>query len=225
MKSTTLSLFSVFLLLVLGVQVHAFSSTDKNYSYDENLDSYISSNIEFEEKLYGYDLRFYPDAGNRTEAQANKSSYDDRSNLSLCCSKQPLNINGKNAFEGYFFALVSEFNATKGISNAVPDTVARVIPGNGPFPTLGLPGSNDVFVTAADDIAGLSAKQLSKRLTIDSSDTFTVIKFPTPSSGIASPVNRLDKGFIGGGRTAGGAREFVIPNQRVPSGAITEVVK
>ena len=116
-------------------------------------------------------------------------------------------------------------DATKGVSNTVPDTVARVIPGNGPFPTLGLPGSKDVFVTAADDIAGLSAKQLSKRLTIDPSDTFTVIKFPTPSSGIASPVNRLDKGFIGGGRTAGGAREFVIPNQKVPSGAITEVIK
>lgn len=99
-----------------------------------------------------------------------------------------------------------------------------MIPGKGPFKTLGL-GKDDVFITAADDIAGLSAKQLSKRLAIDPSDTFTVIQFPVPSSGIASPVNRLYKAFIGRGRTAGGAREFVIPNQRVPPGAITEVVK
>ena len=39
-------------------------------------------------------------------------------------------------------------------------------------------------MTAADDIAGLNVAQLSMRLTIDPSDTFTVIKFPTPSSGL-----------------------------------------
>lgn len=31
-------------------------------------------------------------------------------------------------------------------------------------------------------------------------------------SGIASPINRTDPGFVGGGRTAGGAREFIIPS-------------
>ncbi|MCI0557996.1 MAG: polymorphic toxin type 10 domain-containing protein, partial [Nitrososphaera sp.] len=78
---------------------------------------------------------------------------------------------------------------------------------------------------AADDIAGLNAAQLSKRLTIDPSDAFTVIRFPTPNSGLATPINRLDKGFIGGGRTAGGAREFVLPNQPIPPGATIEVVR
>lgn len=81
-----------------------------------------------------------------------------------------------------------------------------------------------MFVTAADDIAGLSAKQIAQRLTIKEADTFTIIRFPTPQSGLASPVNRLDPGFIGGGRTAGGAREFVVPNSPVPAGARIEVI-
>jgi len=115
--------------------------------------------------------------------------------------------------------------AAKKIANEVPSTLARVIPGERAVTTLGRPGAQDVFVTAADDIAGLNASQLAKRLTIDPSDTFTVIKFPTPSNGLATPINRIDKGFIGGGRTAGGAREFVLPNQPIPSGAVMEVVR
>jgi len=51
-----------------------------------------------------------------------------------------------------------------------------------------------------------------------------VIQFPTPRSGLASPVNRLDPGFIGGGRTAGGAREFVLPNGPIPAGSRIELV-
>jgi RHS repeat-associated protein len=88
-------------------------------------------------------------------------------------------------------------DVTKNVANPVPETLARVIPGKGPSPTLGPPGKSDVFVTAADDIAGLHAKQIAERLTIDPADSFTVIKFPTPQSGLASPVNRLDPGFIG----------------------------
>ena len=109
--------------------------------------------------------------------------------------------------------------AAKGISNTVPQELARVIPGRGSFPTLGPPGRSDVFVTAAEDIAGLNAKQIAQRLTINEADTFTIIRFPTPQSGLASPINRLDPGFVGGGRTAGGAREFVIPNGPIPAGA------
>jgi len=112
----------------------------------------------------------------------------------------------------------------KSVANPVPETLARVVPGKGPYPTLGLPGAEDVFVTAADDIAGLNALQISKRLTIPESAAFTVIKFKTPKSGLASPINRTNPGFIGGGRTAGGAREFVLPNQPVPSGAVVEIV-
>ncbi|MGH8480804.1 MAG: RHS repeat domain-containing protein, partial [Gammaproteobacteria bacterium] len=42
------------------------------------------------------------------------------------------------------------------VTNPIPDTLARVIPGQRSFPTLGPPGKSDVFVTAADDIAGLN---------------------------------------------------------------------
>ena len=110
------------------------------------------------------------------------------------------------------------------VTNPIPDTLARVIPGKGSFPTLGPPGKSDVFVTAADDIAGLNAKQIAERLTISPADSFSVIKFPTPESGLASPINRLEAGFVGGGRTAGGAREFVIPNGPIPPGATKEIV-
>lgn len=41
-----------------------------------------------------------------------------------------------------------------------------------------------------------------------------IIEFDTPS-GIATPVLRSDPGFVGYGRTAGGATEFVIPNYRI----------
>jgi len=193
-----MKLLHFILLLVLSINV------SWSYTYDASLNTSNYKIIDFELK---------------------NQQYDDTSNLcNRCISSHNKNLQEK-ARDGSFFAFIGFSNAPKGVSNSVPSTVARVIPGNGPFPTLGLPGSKDVFVTAVDDITGLSAKQLSKRLTIDPSDTFTVIKFPTPSSGIASPVNRLDKGFIGGGRTAGGEREFVIPNQKVPSGAITEVIK
>jgi RHS repeat-associated protein len=114
--------------------------------------------------------------------------------------------------------------AAKAVTNPIPDTLARVIPGKGSFPTLGPPGKSDVFVTAADDVAGLNAKQMAERLSISPADSFSVIKFPTPESGLASPINRLDSGFVGGGRTAGGAREFVIPNGPIPPGAKKEIV-
>jgi hypothetical protein len=85
--------------------------------------------------------------------------------------------------------------------------------------TLRRPGQPDVFVTAADDIAGMSPSQIAERLTIRPSESFTVIEFPTPSEGLASPVLRSDPGFVGGGRTAGGAREFVLPNGVIPPGS------
>lgn len=115
--------------------------------------------------------------------------------------------------------------ASDAITNPIPDRLARVIPGKGPFNLLGPPGNSDVFVTAADDIAGLDANQLSQRLTIEQNQKFTIIEFDTPSSGIASPINRTNPGFVGGGRTAGGAREFVIPNQPIPGGAQTRMVE
>lgn len=114
--------------------------------------------------------------------------------------------------------------AAKTIANPVPSTMARVIPEGIPATTIGPPGAADVFVTAADDIAGMNASQIANRLGIGQSPTgFRVFEFPTPQSGVASPVFRTDPGFIGGGRTIGGAREFVIPNGPIPPGAIRTV--
>jgi hypothetical protein len=75
-------------------------------------------------------------------------------------------------------------------------------------------------VTAAEDIAGMNAAQVAKRLGIPNSERgFKIFEFSAPKSGIASPVFRTDIGFIGGGLTSGGAREFVIPNGPIPSAA------
>ena len=85
-------------------------------------------------------------------------------------------------------------------------------------------GAADVFVTASSDIKGLNAIQIAQKLTIPESSTgFKVITFETPI-GIASPINRTTPGFIGGGRTSGGAREFVVPNQPLPKNAKIKTV-
>ncbi|MDR6990217.1 polymorphic toxin type 10 domain-containing protein [Luteimonas sp. 3794] len=121
--------------------------------------------------------------------------------------------------------LISRSSAS-GIANPVPATMARVIPEGVPATSLGPPGVADVFVTAADDIAGMNAAQIAGRLTIPQSNSgFRVIEFASPGPGVASPVFRSNPGFVGGGRTAGGAREFVVPNQRIPSDARQRIVE
>jgi len=112
----------------------------------------------------------------------------------------------------------------KAADNSVPQELARVIAGKGNFPTLGPPKRQDVFVTASEDIAGMNASQIARRLTIDDAEEFTVIRFRTPDTGVASPINRSDPGFVGRGRTAGNAREFVIPNGPIPADAKIEVI-
>jgi hypothetical protein len=114
--------------------------------------------------------------------------------------------------------LVPEFLAGGAIAG--PSTLARVVPYGTPLATLGRPGAIDVFVTAAEDIQGLNSAQIAQRLTIPESETgFHIIQFPTPEAGLASPIFRGNPGFVGGGYTAGGAREFVIPNGPMPFGA------
>jgi RHS repeat-associated protein len=110
------------------------------------------------------------------------------------------------------------------IANPVPSMLARVIPGRGPFTTLGPPSAADVFVTDAAAIEGLTSAQLSGRLGMAPSSTFTVIRFPTPSQGLATPVFRSNPGFVGGGLTSGGAPEFVVPNGPIPAGATATVL-
>ena len=121
---------------------------------------------------------------------------------------------------------VSKLGSLGRIANVVPDKVVRVVPINaGDIQTLCSPSAIDVFVTAAQDIQGLGASEIAKKLTIPNSGSgFQIFEFATPT-GIASPINRTNPGFIGGGRTAGGAREFVIPNQVIPKDANKRIVR
>ena len=114
----------------------------------------------------------------------------------------------------------------EGIANPVSGTLARVIPGDVEATSLGAPGAEDVFVTNASEIRGLNASEIAQKLTIPESSSYRVIEFPSEGvSGIASPVNRINPGFVGGGQTAGGASEFVIPNGPIPEGAIERIVE
>jgi hypothetical protein len=125
----------------------------------------------------------------------------------------------------------SEQLAKQAVRNPIPKRAARVISVDPelaqqiarsksiPFPSLGRPNSADVFITAASDIHRIkTARGLAKRLTLlDEAGNFDVrpklvLEFDTPLVGIGTPVFRNNPGFVGGGRTAGGAREFVIPN-------------
>ena len=67
----------------------------------------------------------------------------------------------------------------------------------------------------------MSSQGLANRLTLlDKAGNlrrgpFAVIEFNTPARGLASPVFRDTPGFIQGGLTRGGAREFVLPNMPI----------
>ena len=115
-----------------------------------------------------------------------------------------------------------------GTANAVPRTLARVIayaPGQGIPDLLGLPGKSSAFVTAAEDVEGLSARQLETKLGILPSPQYLIVRFQVPPAGLATPIDHASPQFIGAGLTSGGAREFLIPNGPVPLSATYEIVK
>jgi len=112
--------------------------------------------------------------------------------------------------------------AKQAVSNRMPSRIKRVKVSEEKNPAtithLGRPDASDVFVTAASDIRRIkTSRGLARKLTlIDEQGRLRVgrmmiIEFDTPQ-GIASPVFRDFPGFVGRGRTAGGAREFVVPN-------------
>ncbi|NDC83802.1 hypothetical protein EB093_09120 [bacterium] len=126
--------------------------------------------------------------------------------------------------EGETKALITEEGVAGStqISNPVPSRVARVIDEEF-LGTETLARGSEAWVTAADDIKGISnSTDLAKRLTLTNEngrlldDSKVILEFDTPS-GIATPINRNNPGFVtpGTGKTAGGAREFVIPNQKL----------
>ena len=102
----------------------------------------------------------------------------------------------------------------------LPARLARIVPAEfAPSATLAAPGETEAFVTSASDIAGINTGAgLAQRLTLlDSSGNLipgarAIIEFSTPAEGLASPVFRTNPGFIGGGQTAGGASEYLLPN-------------
>ena len=92
---------------------------------------------------------------------------------------------------------------------------------------IGPPGAHGVFVTAAEDVAGLTTrKALQERLslfsdrgaTVPNTSGNAVVRFTIPNPGKArlrSPVQTRPArgfGFVHGGRTRGGAREFLVNN-------------
>lgn len=83
-----------------------------------------------------------------------------------------------------------------------------------------LSGGMEAWITAADDLNGITTVEgAAKRLTlVDEVGNFrlqgdAVVEFEfKDTSGIASPYSRSNPGFINGGKTAGGAREWLIPS-------------
>lgn len=107
-------------------------------------------------------------------------------------------------------------------NNPVPERLARAVPTHVPaLMQIGPSFRTDVYVTAAEDLEGLSASEISHCLGVQPERAFYVIEFPADSikGWVASPVFREDQCFVGGGRTRGGAREFIIPNQSIPAEA------
>jgi RHS repeat-associated protein len=113
--------------------------------------------------------------------------------------------------------------STTAVTSNIPSRLVRIIPEEfAGSPTLGSSGAAEVFVADASAIKGITnSTDLAKRLTLLDANgnlikgPFRVIEFDTPSSGLASPFNRTNPGFINGGKTVGGASEYVLPNLQV----------
>ena len=109
------------------------------------------------------------------------------------------------------------------VTNHPPNRLARVVPALfANAVTLAPAGRAKAFVAAAEDLEGITtALELVERLTLVDhagrllQGSWAIIEFDAPEVGLASPVISQIPGFIGQGRIAGGAREFVIPNAAV----------
>jgi hypothetical protein len=119
--------------------------------------------------------------------------------------------------------LETVMGAAGGVTNPIPARMARVVPAEfAGGARLGAPSATEAWVTAADDLAGITTSEgLASRLTlVDRSGSLipgprAVIEFDAVTEGLASPVLRDAPGFVGRGMTGGGAREFVLPNLRL----------
>jgi RHS repeat-associated protein len=106
---------------------------------------------------------------------------------------------------------------TQRFARVLPERVARDIEAGLKDVYLGKPGDPDVFITAAEDLARYRTQaSVERRLALPSSNerrAVVTFKYDVEAGGIASPVFRNYPGFVGKGRTLGGAREWVIPNR------------
>ena len=106
---------------------------------------------------------------------------------------------------------------TQRFARVLPERVARDIEAGLKDVYLGKPGDPDVFITAAEDLARYRTQaSVERRLALPPSNerrAVVTFKYDVEAGGIASPVFRNYPGFVGKGRTLGGAREWVIPNR------------
>jgi RHS repeat-associated protein len=104
---------------------------------------------------------------------------------------------------------------TQRFAQAVPEKVARDIEAGLQDVYLAKPGDPDVFITAAEDLARYRTQSsVERRLALPPGQRAVVtFKYDVEAGGIASPILRDYAEFVGRGRTAGGAREWVIPNR------------
>lgn len=127
--------------------------------------------------------------------------------------------------------LASQATQARNVANQVPTMLARVMPWSDPSKNpgfIGREGARRAFVTAADDIAGLKTPtEIAERLGIEKAQRYIIIRFPATeiNKGLATPTNYSDPLFLGRGLTSGGAREFIVPNLRVPPTATFEIIQ
>jgi len=103
---------------------------------------------------------------------------------------------------------------SKRFARAVPKWVAELIETGDRSIRLAPPKDSDVFITAAKDLSHYRTQSgVERRLTLSPGRRAVVtFDYDLATGSIASPILRDNPGFAGRGLTAGGAREWVIPN-------------
>ncbi|MCX7683011.1 MAG: polymorphic toxin type 10 domain-containing protein [Anaerolineae bacterium] len=103
------------------------------------------------------------------------------------------------------------------LARVLPRDIAELIEAGNLDVTLARPSEPDVFVTAAADLSHYrTQRSVERRLALPPSDkprSVVSFDYDVNKGSIASPINRPYPEFVPGGRTAGGAREWVIPNR------------
>lgn len=178
-------------------------------SPSERQNAQVLFNIQLQNEGYNYDLTKKPG----TKLLDNKMYQNFSNNIALPVLEIASMAEGIGGLKALF----------KISDKALPSRLIRVVEEKyAQSPTLGAPSTSDVFVTEASQLKGLKTSvEIAKKLTlVDKNDNFIkgpfrLIEFDTPTEGLAQPFNRATPGFINGGKTAGGATEYIIPNLKI----------